>query len=787
MKRWESVAAILAGRWQIPLAICAIIVGGVALYRMKPTKQSIPFDALLADILTLAERGEYHHAADAAANLLEYDPPPPRAQRARLHDALADVVYRQELIRGIPNRANTRLLLEHHEAAMVCGAQPDGDAALRAGRAHEWLGEAEPAISAYRTVLSKESAGDARRGALQALVRLLEGQPAAKEERQRYIQALLDEEGVAPGYLWWVLRHAVQEALEHDDAERARELLTRQGLRFKRSDLKGYHDYLWAWVHLHEERTELAVPLLDRVDQWLAQDRPADAQLDQAGFLPAMNRWLRGRVELAEERPQAALACFDDALALQSHGNFLAVVTEGRAEALGMLRRHEAACDAIRAAITRLQGDAAELSVARPRLRQTVMRLLRERRKDQDCENALAYLKLGLELTPEADPRMRLELLEQIGREYAEAAEMTTDVERKRTWHAAAANAYEQAGELAQLDEPRYAALLWESADQFDQAGRTRDARRMLTRFAAGRSLDPRMPQALLRLGQAYAADGHLTEAIEHYRQLIGSFPRLEESLRARLLSANCLVALGGEHYAEAQSIFESLLEGEQVAPQAQVFREALFGLCDLLYQRQEHAAAISRMEDFLVFYAQDPERYRVRFMLADAYRGSAHALLADETAGPEAARRQVSRERFQRAAELFEAFANEVGDMPEQTWAPGVYERLALFYRGDCLVELNDPSTLAEALAIYRQAAARYQGEPAALAAQVQIANIHLRQGKLIEAARAVERARWLLGSIPEGAFAEYDDGMDRVAWDRYLAVVRSSHLFRDVFAETP
>ena len=79
MKRWESVVAILAGRWQIPLAICAIIIGGIALYRMKPPKRSVPFEALLADVLTLAEHGAYHDAADAAANLLEQDPPLPRA------------------------------------------------------------------------------------------------------------------------------------------------------------------------------------------------------------------------------------------------------------------------------------------------------------------------------------------------------------------------------------------------------------------------------------------------------------------------------------------------------------------------------------------------------------------------------------------------------------------------------------------------------------------------------------------------------------------------------------
>ena len=136
MKRWESVRTVLSGRWQIPLAICAVVVGGIALYRMKPPKRSGPFDALLADVLTLAERGAYHDAADAAANLLEQDPPLPSAQRARLHNALANIIYRQEMLRGIPNRTNARLLLEHHEAAIACGQRPGAQQPLRAARAH---------------------------------------------------------------------------------------------------------------------------------------------------------------------------------------------------------------------------------------------------------------------------------------------------------------------------------------------------------------------------------------------------------------------------------------------------------------------------------------------------------------------------------------------------------------------------------------------------------------------------------------------------------------------------
>ena len=115
---------------------------------------------------------------------------------------------------------------------------------------------------------------------------------------------------------------------------------------------------------------------------------------------------------------------------------------------------------------------------------------------------------------------------------------------------------------------------------------------------------------------------------------------------------------------------------------------------------------------------------------------------------------------------------------------APALYERLSLFYQADCLFELNAPATLQQALELYRRAAARYEREPAALTAQVQVANIYLRLGRLTEAARAVERARWLLRNIPDGAFAAYPDGAGREHWDRYLTGISSSDLFRRVFA---
>ena len=787
MKRLKSVAAVFADRWQIPLAFCALLSVGVALYRLKPTREEVPFDVLMADVLTLMQHEKYYDAADAVANLLEQDPPLPIDQQGVLHETLAEIIFREEQLRELPNRANLRLLLEHSDAALACGRKRDARGALRCARAHEWLGQHKEAVAAYRVVLAQQPDPDARRAALQGLVRLLEGDAHAAAQRRAHIQELLDEPGVAPGYLWWALQQAIRDAIDSGDLKRAQKLLVEHGKRFQRSDLKGYYDYLQAWVHLKEGRPELAGPLVDRVEQWLATHARGDAGLDEAGFLPAMNQCLRGQIELAEARPQSALRYFARALQLQSHGELLVAATRGRVEALAMLQRHETARQVVRDTLAQLASDAPTLAIAMPRLRRVIDELALKCTATGRVADALAYLGLELDLAPRSAKAERLDLLERFGHENERAADLTKEPDEARRWHAAAARAYEQAARLAVLDEPRLATLTWSSATQYDQAGEIDNARRMLREFVEGRSADPRMPQALLRLGQAYAADGQIEEAIEDYRRLVRDYPRLSEAQQARLYVTDCLITLGQQHYDEAEGMLRDLLEDPFVTPGAEVYRDALARLCDLLYQRRAYAEAIGRMEDFLVFYPDDPEQVRIRFMLADAYRASAYTLIDDASLGPAGARRRVSRERFRRAAALFGEFFATFEGRKDLDATQAVYQRLALFYRGDCLFELDEPKTLAEALAVFRQAAARYQGQPAALVAQVQIANIYLRQGKITEAARAVERARWLLASIPDRMFAEQVDGMNRAQWGRYLAAIRSSEMFRNVLAQAP
>jgi tetratricopeptide (TPR) repeat protein len=328
--------------------------------------------------------------------------------------------------------------------------------------------------------------------------------------------------------------------------------------------------------------------------------------------------------------------------------------------------------------------------------------------------------------------------------------------------------------------------LLWSSADQYDQGGLRDDTRRMLHEFIASRSNDTRMPRAMLKLGQTYAAQGLFAEANEWFARLIEQYPRLAESARARLLAADSFVALGQS--GSAEQVLLDLLETDTVAPDADVYRDALLALCELYYQEGRYADAIGRIENFLEFFSADADGWRLRFMLADSYRRSAYALrdAPDEDRSIQA-QQDESRGRFARAAALLEQYLGDAGEFGGTLDAAPMLRRLAMFYRADCLYAINEPRSLELALGVYRQAAATYQSEPATLTAHIQIANIHLRQGRMREAASAIERARWLLNDIADAEFETDDAGMDRGDWERYLGTLLSSHALRNLATSTP
>jgi tetratricopeptide (TPR) repeat protein len=779
-RTFKQASELLAGRWQVPLALVAAVVASVTLYRLIPPAAPLDFDGLMAGAAALEQTEGVPAAADALAKLLEQESRLPSAQQAALHDRLAELRFRAEQGQAVHKVNAAREVLEHDRIATELGRTASPRVILRDARAAQWAGESEMAIAGFRAALGTELALADRRAALQALVELLEDRPEARDEQRQVITELLNEEGVSPAYLWWGLHRAIGDALDENDVARAHELLTQYGDKLKSSDLKGYLDYLTAYVALREGRPEEAAPLVRWVDDWLGSNTRSTRELDDFGHLPSLNRWLSGKTHLTSGELPEALADFEEALEYHPAPELRAIIQLGRGAALGALDRHAVALEAFRAAAV----DGAALPPERRRatfeeLARTVTEFAQRRQAQGDFDSALPYLGLAAETTPDEDPQRQEERFEQLGRTYQLAARAATDAETRRRYHEQAGHNLERAAALAKFEERRLAELLWSAADEYDSSGRIADTQRMLRQFVEGRSSHPDMPRALLQLGRTYEAGGELDEALAWYARVMAEYPRLEEAAHAKVLAAGVLVSKGPQHYADAEHLLGDLLTDGSVAPDAAVYRDALLALSELVYHQGRYGEAIGRLQDFLALYPDDPERIRERFTLGDAYRRSAYLLRDDASAATANVVTAESRQRFRRAVELYDELLGTLEGQDGADEEAQVYTRLAMLYRADCLFELNEPDSLRAAMAGYRATAARYETQPVALTAQVQVANVCLRLGELPEAARAVERARWLLRTMPAENFAR-SRGSDRAAWEHFLSLVASSDLFQ-------
>ena len=101
---------------------------------------------------------------------------------------------------------------------------------------------------------------------------------------------------------------------------------------------------------------------------------------------------------------------------------------------------------------------------------------------------------------------------------------------------------------------------------------------------------------------------------------------------------------------------------------------------------------------------------------------------------------------------------------------------KLAHFYRADAMFDLGE---YADAIKLYDAAALRYQDDPSALAAYVQIVNAYCAMGKRDEAKAANERVKWLLRRMPEGSFEENRVSMPKEHWDQWLKWARASGMW--------
>jgi tetratricopeptide (TPR) repeat protein len=369
----------------------------------------------------------------------------------------------------------------------------------------------------------------------------------------------------------------------------------------------------------------------------------------------------------------------------------------------------------------------------------------------------------------------------------ASAGDQLKFQQQARDMHANAGDAYiAYSHALTLVDDKGYGESLWRGIDLYDRAGDLRRAISALKMFISERPNDSLAPEALLRLGRAYQAMGAYDDAIAAFQQNLFRHPTALAASKSAVPLAQAYIAKGPEFYGKAEKTLGDVLGNPLITPEAAEFRQSLFDLAQLYYRTNRFEDAVSKLEELTQRYPQDDKMGQMLFLMADSYRKSAYAL-----SEPMATTRplevvqvidpteviQARRQRLGKARQLYDRVINAYRLAKPVDEVGLLYQKLSHFYRADCAYDL---SNYAEAIQLYETAAFRYQDDPSALSAYVQIVNSYYSLGRLDEARTANERAKVLLKKMPANAFADGSFSMPKAYWQDWLKWTGESGIWK-------
>jgi tetratricopeptide (TPR) repeat protein len=338
-------------------------------------------------------------------------------------------------------------------------------------------------------------------------------------------------------------------------------------------------------------------------------------------------------------------------------------------------------------------------------------------------------------------------------------------------------------------DDRGYGQALWRGIDLYDRAGVLPQAISALELFIAERPEDPLAPDALLRLGKTFHASGQFDKAIAAFQRHQLRYPQSLAASKSGVPLAQAYLAKGPEFYAKAEWALQATLSNLNITPEAEEFRQALFELANLCYRTGRYEEAVQRLQELTDRYPRDERMGQLLFLMADSYRKSAALLAAElkpakpvdpaavgEEVAIQAERIAARNERLATARKFYDRVVAHYQQTAPKDERDRLHLKLAHFYRADCAY---DAGRYEDAIKLYDAAALRYQDDPSALAAYVQIVNAYSVMGRPAEAKAANERAKWLLQRLPPEAFKEAHQAMPAKSWEQWIQWSKTAGLW--------
>ena len=291
-------------------------------------------------------------------------------------------------------------------------------------------------------------------------------------------------------------------------------------------------------------------------------------------------------------------------------------------------------------------------------------------------------------------------------------------------------------------------------------------------------------PLALVGMGEALMALEQVEEAIEAWRVCIEHYPADPATYRARILSSQAQIELA--NLEEAETLLRENLYHSALTPASLEWRDSLFVLGKLMHSQGMVAAAAARraglndgiaddrtkaMEHLeqsyeafneatrLLWWAVQrhpdaPQAIEARYLVAESYRQAGRYLLEKRRdASIESMRMALyaqAQEKYEAALEHYTALQEELNSRQQSEQSISEWEdkilRNCYFAQGTVLFDLE---RYEEAIQAYSSATSRFQHQPEALEAYVQIAASQRRLQRHVAARGTLEQARLVLDRI--------------------------------------
>jgi len=326
--------------------------------------------------------------------------------------------------------------------------------------------------------------------------------------------------------------------------------------------------------------------------------------------------------------------------------------------------------------------------------------------------------------------------------------------------------AYEQLAELRFATES-YTDDLWSAAENYYRGHSFTRATFALNEFLSNEP-ELRNAQALMRLGQCHLALGKIDQSVAALEECIEFHPEDSATYQARIDCAKALWYKG--NIERAEQLLRENIAGSKLKPASREWKDSLFELGMLLYDKGAHEQAIATLEVAIERYPDDPQTLLAQYVIGVSYRNWAEtqqeALRSPRSSSEREKSSKVTTERLQFALENLLAVQRRITLGAQDLHRDpirGAMLRNCYMLAGTVLFDLERYN---DAINTYSNVSSLYPSDPFVLQTFVEIANCYRRLGQMDKAKGAIQQAQIAFDGLPADADFESSTALKREEW---------------------